>query len=67
MSHEEYMKRFKQVSKEEYETFIKEYSKKHETINHFFMDWYDTYDNKTMEIIARNYFNKYYILKDKSE
>ena len=64
-SHEEYMSQFKKVSKEEYEDFLKTYNKPLK-IN-FFMDWFDHYDKETNQIVARNYFDKYYILKEQNK
>lgn len=63
-SHEEYMEQFKEVSREEYDKFLRSRN----TYTNFFMDWYDHYDLETDQILARNYWGKYYILKeDKSK
>lgn len=65
MSYDEYMSHYKQVSKEEYNTFLSKFEHK---FTHFFMDWEDTYEENASYDdypIARNYFDKYYILKEK--
>ncbi len=65
-SHEEYMQQYNEVSKEEFNTFIDNYKKRHKIRSNFFMEWYDIYDYKISKEtpIARNYFDKYFILKE---
>lgn len=64
MNHEKYMEQFKEVSREEYDKFLRS----RDTYTNLFMEWYDHYDLHTDQILARNYGEKYYILReDKSE
>lgn len=63
---EKYMQQYNEVSKEEYDTFVNNYKKEHKIKSDFFLDWYDLYDFKISDTtpIARNFFDKYYILKE---
>lgn len=63
MSHEKYMEQFKEVTREEYDKFLRSRN----TYTNLFMEWYDHYDLETDQILARNYGDKYYILKEVEE
>ena len=72
-SHEEYMENYKEVSSDEYDTFIKGYTKKHNTYTHYFAGWEDTYlltrkmimmERPVARVFVGNNDVKYYIWKE---
>lgn len=67
MSFLKHMRVYKEVTKEEYDSFITNYEKQHELKGHFYMDWYDIYDfevSETEPITRSSPDDKYYILKE---
>lgn len=63
MNYSEFMFRYEQVSRKKYEEFLKQYKRNHKVYSNLFFEWYDIVDLDNDKIIARNYLDKYYILK----
>ena len=71
-TYEDFMKLYKQVSKEEYDSFIANYFAKNSQNkgvikSECYMDWYELYDiaiSKAIPIVRSSPIGEYYILKE---